>query len=190
MIRMIQGTIAFQNERSVIVITPSGVGYLVAVTKATAFADNEPVELFTHLAVRENALDLYGFSSESELHFFELLLTIPKIGPKSALQIMDQASVSLICEAVSQNDAGRLSKQSGIGKKTAEKIVQELMGKIEMFTLTINTQQSHTIPYYQDAFDTLITLGYNPNNIRHVLENITGSTSTSDLVKRALKEIS
>ena len=190
MIRLLSGTVYTSGERSVIILTDSGVGYQVFVTKLTALASGQVVQLFTHLAVRETALDLYGFQTESDLLFFELLLTIPKIGPKSALQILDQASISLICESINHNDAGRLSKLSGMGKKTAEKIVQELQGKIELFTLPTTSESVESHPHYQDAFDTLITLGYNPNNIRQALEGINGATSTSDLVKRALKDIS
>lgn len=190
MIRLLSGSVHSMSARSAIIVTEGGVGYQVFVTKQTTLATGQDVWLFTHLAVRETALDLYGFQTELDLLFFELLLTIPKIGPKSALQILDQATISLMCESINQNDAGRLSKLSGIGKKTAEKIVQELSGKIELFTLPTNVQSPDINPHYQDAFDTLITLGYNPNNIRQALEGIEGAASTSDLVKRALRDIS
>lgn len=190
MIRLIVGSVHKTSDRSIIVLTEGGIGYQVFISKHTAFALGETVQIFTHLAVRETVLDLYGFQTESDLLFFELLLTIPKIGPKSALQILDQATISLICESITHNDAGKLTKLSGLGKKTAEKIVQELSGKIEAFTLPTTESISGTNPYYQDAFDTLITLGYNPSNIRTALEGIEGASTTSDLVKRALKDIS
>lgn len=194
MIRLLEGIVKSATDRSVIIMTSSGVGYLVAIPKPTKLTIGEPVQLFTHLAVRETALDLYGFITATELDFFELLLTIPKIGPKSALQILDLASLSLLCEAISQNDAGKLTKLSGIGKKTAEKIVQELADKITDFTLQLpNLVTKEENLRYQDAFDTLITLGYNPTNIRQVLDTIPSTeaeTTTSHLVKQALQKLS
>jgi len=190
MIRLVSGEVA-NVEAAGVVILNSGLGYLVHVTKKAGIIPGDTVTLHTHMAVRENSLDLYGFQSESELQCFELLLTIPKIGPKSALQILDQADVPLIIEAVNLGDAGHLTKLSGVSKKTAEKIVTELKDKIEILTFTTGTTTPdiHTTAY-NDAFDTLLTLGYNPINVRQVLESLGQGESTSTLVKLALRELS
>lgn len=186
MIRLLTGTIADINQRSITLMTEGGVGYLIYIPARTNYQTKSRVTIYTHLAVRETALDLYGFANQIELQWFELLLTIPKIGPKSALQILDQATPELLAESVSHNDAGRLTRMAGIGKKTAEKIVQELTDKIpaELAPADTVTHSSH----YQDAFDTLVTLGYNPTDIRLVLDELSDGT-TSELVTQALKRL-
>jgi len=189
MIRLLEGQIAVESLNG-LVISVGGVGYYVHTTKKIPRVIGTTLRLHTHLAVRETALDLYGFQTEIELEFFELLLTIPKIGPKSALQILDQADVNLIVEAVNLQDAGHLSKLSGIGNKTAEKIVTSLKDKVGMFNLNNNSVTSEATQIYTDAFDTLITLGYNPMSIRQVLDTIDNPESTSSLIKLALKELS
>lgn len=189
MIRLLEGTISRHDASHITLITSGGVGYAVAVCAHDTLPDNEQARLFTHLAVRETALDLYGFSTPELLTFFELLLTIPKIGPKSALQILDQASITLITEAVKLGDATHLSKLSGMGKKTAEKVVLSLKDKLEHLPLPSTIADSHN-PYYQDAFDTLVTLGYAPTDVRGTLDALPEATSTSDLVTRALKDLS
>lgn len=188
MIRSIAGTITHTTAQTIVVETMSGVGYLVFTPSINIGEIGTTTLLHTHLAVRETALDLYGFPHYAELECFELLLTIPKIGPKSALQIMEQASLSLLIECISANDASRLSKLSGIGKKTAEKIVAELANKIPEHlgaTFTPNVSE-----YYQDAFDTLITLGYAPGEVRSVLDSMNTTTSTSEIVRAALQQLS
>ncbi|MBY0538773.1 Holliday junction branch migration protein RuvA [Patescibacteria group bacterium] len=190
MIRYIEGTVAsISNSGAVILV--GGLGYHVHTTKKTALLPNDAVSLNTYLAVRETALDLYGFVNPLELDCFELLLTIPKIGPKSALQILDQADVTLLLEAINLEDPAHLTKLSGISKKTAEKIVTELKGKVDLLSHASNSvaPEANT-DIYNDAFDTLLTLGYNPINIRRVLESLDQTTTTSILVRQALQQLS
>lgn len=190
MIRFIEGTVAsISNSGAVILV--GGLGYHVHTTKKTNLLPHDAVALHTYLAVRETALDLYGFVSPIELDCFELLLTIPKIGPKSALQILDQADVTLLIEAINLEDPAHLTKLSGISKKTAEKIVTELKGKVEILTYSSGSvaPEANT-ESYNDAFDTLLTLGYNPVNIRRALEELGPGESTSILVRNALQKLS
>ena len=189
MIRLLSGTVADVSTNTIILETTGGIGYLVYITTRFITLPNEQIRLYTHLAVRENALDLYGFISIEELQLFELLLTISGIGPKSALQIMDQADCALILEAISLEDPLHLTKLSGISKKTAEKIVLGLKDKIDTKVMVTNSAgRDGTI--YQDAFDTLITLGYNPQSIRQVLDSIGTQTTTSLMVTEALRQLS
>jgi Holliday junction DNA helicase RuvA len=190
MIRLISGIVASSTTTGVVVVV-GGLGYFIRTSTKTALLPNDPVTLHTYLAVRENALDLYGFLTETELICFELLLTIPKIGPKSALQILDQATVALIIEAVNLADAAHLTRLSGISKKTAEKIVAELKDKVNplMLTVTATTPNRHT-ESYTDAFDTLLTLGYNPVNVQRVLAELNAGETTSTLVRQALQKLS
>ena len=104
MIRLVQGEVTTITGNGVVVLV-GGLGYLVHTTKKTAIVPGDLLTLHTYLAVRETALDLYGFLTGTELACFELLLTIPKIGPKSAMQILEAADVSLIVESVNLGDA-------------------------------------------------------------------------------------
>lgn len=190
MIRFIEGTVANVSLTGVVILV-GGLGYHVHTNKKMALLPNDLVALHTYLAVRETALDLYGFINEAELSFFELLLTIPKIGPKSAMQILDQADITLLTEAVTLEDPVHLTKLSGITKKTAEKIVTELKNKIDILSYqTTSVAASANSETYNDAFDTLLTLGYNPLNIRRVLEELGSAESTSLLVRQALQKLS
>jgi holliday junction DNA helicase RuvA len=188
MIRHITGTVFSVEGNRVVIATASGVGYLVSTLSRLAVLPHDAITLYTHLAVRETALDLYGFATTTELELFELLLTISGVGPKSALQILEQADPELLVTSISQNDPVHLSKLSGIGKKTAEKIVLTLRDKIEAFVLT--TTAAAPTDAYQDAFDTLITLGYNPQQVRQVLDTLVGEFPTTSLmVKEALRQL-
>jgi holliday junction DNA helicase RuvA len=190
MIRFIEGIVASISSNGAVILV-NGLGYHVHTIKKTALLPNDQVALHTYLAVRETALDLYGFTNQSELDCFELLLTIPKIGPKSAMQILDQADVSLLLEAINLEDPAHLTKLSGISKKTAEKIVSELKGKVELLSYANNSVAADAnTDVYNDAFDTLLTLGYNPINIRRVLESLDQTTTTSQLVRQALQQLS
>ncbi len=185
MIRSLEGVVLQQTGSRIILMTKGGVGYAIQLQKATFLPQHEPVYLYTHLVVRENCLELYGFVSETDLEFFELLMTLPKIGPKSAMQILDQATVGTIVEAVHTEDPGYLSKMTGLGKKTAENIVNGLKGKLDGFVVeTVVTVSAE----YQDAFDALLSFGYDPKDVRKVLEAL-DTHSTSDLITQALKQL-
>ncbi len=189
MIRLLTGTVATVEAHTIIVDTPSGVGYLVTVPARLCLLPNESVRLYTYLAVRETALDLYGFVANEDLVCFEALLTISGIGPKSAMQILDQADRTLIAEAVRLEDPTHLTKLSSISKKTAEKIVLGLKDKLNLTSLT-EAPVSRDGTTYQDAFDTLVTLGYNPQSVRQVLDGLPATDGTSSLVTAALRLLS
>lgn len=192
MIRKLTGTIAEVTD-SAAVVEVNQIGYLVYTNQTANLG--EITTFFTHLAVRENALDLYGFFTQEELIVFELLLTLPKIGPKSALQIMSKASLDLIKEAVTNNDPSYLSKISGIGKKSAEKIVAGLKDKLEGIApgLAGQSPASPGAPE-SDTIDALITLGYSPNEARTVVITINKEQpdliASNDILKAALRQLS
>ena len=191
MIRMLIGEIAHVADGYVTIVV-GGIGYLVGTsTKTTFYKVGENVTLHTHLAVRETALDLYGFTSPAELEMFELLMDVPKIGPKSALQIMNQASPTLLIEAIGKKDAHYLHKLSGIGKKTCENIVQFLHDKIEGLAFATDFQIGTTLTDAQtDAIDALVSLGYDLTTARASVKNLDGTGMTgSDLIKQALKQM-
>ncbi|MEN9920856.1 MAG: hypothetical protein RL538_749 [Candidatus Parcubacteria bacterium] len=189
MIRMIVGEVVAVADGYVTVLT-GGIGYLVGTnTKGTAFRVGDRVTLHTHLAVRETAMDLYGFATQSELDIFELLMLVPKIGPKSALQVMNQASPTLLLEAIGKKDPAYLHKLSGIGKKTCENIVQFLHDKVEgmVWLDDIGTNTGLT-DAQTDAIDALVSLGYDLTSARTAVKELSGETA-NDLIKQALKQM-
>ena len=168
MIGHIEGTVRAVRVGFVIV-SAGGVGYKIAATRETLsrLKPDRDASLWTHLAVRENALDLYGFQNEEELRFFELLLTVSGIGPKSALAVIDIARVETLRSAIAAGNATYLTKVSGIGKKTAGKIVVELKDRIEA-----DTEVSHALSGDEEALEALRTLGYSAQEAREVLRKV------------------
>ena len=166
MIGRIEGTVSAKRPGFAIV-SAGGVGYKVALTsEALASLKNaKPATLWTHLAVREDSLDLYGFRSEDELYFFELLLSVSGIGPKSALAILDIAPVATLRSAIASGNAQYLTKVSGIGRKTAEKIVFELKEKVG----TTSKDAADTLKRDEEALEAMRSLGYTQAEARDAL---------------------
>ena len=119
MISYLKGALLHQDLKSVI-LDVSGVGYKVFTNTASIGKSEKTCAFWTHLAVRENALDLYGFKTKEELEFFELLISVSGIGPKSAMGIMTVATLSNLRHAIASGDTSHLTKVSGVGKKNAE----------------------------------------------------------------------
>jgi Holliday junction DNA helicase RuvA len=185
MITSLSGKIVFTSERFV-VLDVGGVGYKIFTAGETVRrAEKEAgmVLFWTHLSVRETALDLYGFLEQSELGFFELLLTVSGIGPKTAFGIMNAAPVEMIVSAVTEGDSSHLTKVSGIGTKNAQKIVMELKGKVNDFRSETPAGEKET-----DALEALEALGYSLREARDVLKKISPEAETpGEKIKEALK---
>lgn len=181
MISYLSGKIIDSNLKYVTVLV-NGVGYKVFTNNPYLESEiGKEIELFTYLAVRENALDLYGFKTKAEITFFELLLTVSGIGPKSALTILSLASPSTLSKAIKTGDSSSLVKISGIGKKNAEKIVLELKDKnIE------SNEKEEGIESDIDTIEALSALGYSERDIRDALKNVEEKT-TQDKIRQALK---
>jgi holliday junction DNA helicase RuvA len=180
----IRGTIIDKEERS-IVVDVNGIGYKIFVTGATIDKAREGQEtsLWTHLAVREDAQTLFGFLSRDELNFFELLISVSGIGPKTALGILNVSSVSNIRKAVSTGDTSHLTKVSGVGSKIANKIVLELKGKFDA-----EEDSGISLRDEVDALEALKALGYGHKEAREALKEIDPTiTNAGDRVKKALK---
>ena len=168
------------------IVSVNGVGYKVFMTRemlATTKPGKE-VSAWTHLAVRENSLDLYGFSSEEELRIFELLLTVSGIGPKSGLAILDIATVESSRSAIAGGNASYLTKVSGIGKKTAEKIVLELQDKVG----TSIEGGAAALHGDGEALEAMRALGYSQAEARDVLRKVPAEIEGgSDRLREALR---
>lgn len=141
---------------------------------------------WVHTAVRENSIDLYGFETEEELKIFELLITVSGVGPKSALAILSVAGTQAIEEAVSTGDTSALTKISGIGRKTAEKIVLELNGKILSASKRENRAASEDI----DVFEALKSLGYREKDVQDTMKQLPKElVGANEKIKYALKNL-
>ena len=188
MIASISGTIRHKGMHH-LVVDVAGVGYKIFVTTDTALEREvgESVFLWTHLAVRETALDLFGFSEREDVETFELLITISGIGPKTALGILNVASPTMLRQAVASDDTSYLTKVSGIGKKNAEKIVLELRDKL----VTTADDKRSDLRSEGDALEALVSLGYSERDAREALKQIPKEIEgTSERVKQALKNLS
>lgn len=188
MISRLTGTLAHIDPRY-IVLDVQGVGYKVFTTvdiMSKLGKEKEDITLWTYLAVRETALDLYGFTSLSELDFFELLITISGIGPKTALGILNSASVQALETAIQTGDTSHITKISGIGKKVAEKIVMELKDKIDK--VSHSEESKSAMKTDTDALEALKSLGYSQNEARDALKEVPKSVvKTNEKVREALK---
>lgn len=187
MIGTLEGMVVYNNERTLIVKV-GGVGYTVFVTTQTALASGvgEVHQFWTHLAVREDALDLYGFTERNELELFRLLISVSGIGPKSALNILSLADVATLLHAIDSGNGDYLTKVSGIGKKLGQKIVLELKDKTVLIPHTATvTHEAET-----EALEALEALGYPPRDVRELVRSIIKEgDSTQTIIRKALQAL-
>ncbi len=184
MIGHLKGTLLHQDLKSV-VLDVSGVGYKIYTnTSSLEKQKGKILEFWTYLAVRENALDLYGFRTKDELDFFELLISVSGIGPKGAMGILTVATLPNLRHAISSGDTSHLTKVSGIGKKNAEKIVIELKDKLQGLSPDLSKSMLGDV----DALEALKALGYGEREAREALKKAEGD-STEKKVRSALKNL-
>ncbi len=176
MIRYLKGQILDHDDRSII-LNVNGVGYQVFVPRSVF--EEKAVELFVHTHVREDALTLFGFRTKAELSFFELLLTINGIGPKSAMDICCEP-VEKIQNAIFSGNLAVLTSIPGIGKKIAERMVLELKNKITPSDLNARTHVSSEV--HPDVVSALENLGYKRNHIQKVLADVE-ETDTEAMIR-------
>jgi Holliday junction DNA helicase RuvA len=193
MIAYLRGEIIKQEEKFV-VLDVNGVGYKVYCnTLHHKFSGLEKEELlkngnltgdnnrkqdfFIHTVVREDALELFGFFDELSLKLFEKLINISGIGPRSALAIVNVGTIESLTEAINKGDLGYLTAVSGIGKKTAEKIVLELRGQVS--DLILNDTNNEVV-------QALKAMGYTERDAQMAAKNTTGTT-VNEKIKNALK---
>jgi Holliday junction DNA helicase RuvA len=174
----------FNIKPTKIIVKAGGVGFLInclpTLSEKARIGIN--TELWVHTAVRENSIDLYGFEKEEELKIFESLLTVSGVGPKSALSIIAVAGVEAIEEAVATSETEILTKVSGIGRKTANKIILELSGKL---TRKKDLQNNDI-----EVFEALKALGYREKEIQEALKQIPKQIeSTNEKIKYSLKNL-
>lgn len=185
MIAKITGKIDFFRDNYV-VVDVAGVGYKIFVTDFAMgkIAGKEEIILFTHTYVREDTLSLYGFLTIEELGMFELLISISGIGPKAALGILSIAEPKTIRTAVISGDASILTRVSGVGKKTAERVILELKNRITQ----LPGEDDGSAKADSEAIEALISLGYTNAQSREALKDVPEKIKdVSERVRAALK---
>ncbi len=181
MIGSVRGKIIYKTDKFVI-LEAQGVGYKIYISSDTlSRIKNEDILMWTHAHVREDSFDLYGFLETQELNFFTLLLSVSGVGPRGALSILSIAPLDTLKKAIGSGDTTYLTKVSGIGRKTAEKIVIELRDKIEKGT------DGETLQDELDALEALKSLGYSQNEAREALKKIPSEMNTNQKIKEALR---
>ncbi len=188
MISHLKGKIILKKEKFIIIST-GNVGYKVFVI--SSFGEvGEEIELFTYLNVREDLLALYGFAEYKELELFELLISISGIGPKAGMGILALADPEIIKIAIAKGDSSILTRVSGIGKKTAERVILELKNKFTVSDVENMEEKTKEIGNHSDALDALVSLGYTANDAKKALANISPEIKdVGEKIKKALKEL-
>ena len=200
------------QDRGVAVIDTNGVGYKLTISGTTYdrmpphLSVSEPpiVKLYTYMAVREDGVELFGFSSTEELAAFKLLISVSGVGPKVALSVLSLLTPEKFAMAVCSDDKKTISKASGVGAKTAARIVLELKDKLMKASFasddiitgggeaTLNTENAQPTARKKisEATDALTVLGYHRAQINTVLASIdTNSLSLEEIIKAALKKL-
>lgn len=210
MIETLYGRIFEINvTRCTVIIECAGVGYHVTVTANTlshlpspkfspdgSSCAGEMVRIFTHMAVREDAVELYGFFSREELAIFKLLISVSGIGPKAAMSILSRFTPRGLAQAVLNDDGEGIAKAPGVGPKTAARLTIDLKDKIKKsFPEYMTAESGEDIAEIQmpidgsklaDARDALLVLGYSRSEIAAAMKNADLSESVEDIIKKAL----
>jgi Holliday junction DNA helicase RuvA len=187
MIAKLKGTIEYIKDNYA-VVDVAGVGYKVFMTAhgLGKIAGQKEVDLFIHTHVREDAINLFGFLVLEELDMFELLISISGVGPKSALGILTIATPKTIRSAILNEDSSVLTKVSGIGKKTAERVILELQNKVA----DMPESEREFASADSDAIDALMAMGYSAYEAREALKNVPKDVKdVGQRVKLALKSL-
>lgn len=189
MIGRLSGTLLEKTPPQV-VVDVHGLGYEVDVPMSTFYnlpTVGEKVSLLTHFVVREDGQYLYGFGSEAERYAFRQLVKISGVGARMALAVLSGLSVSDLAQAIVRQDVGRLTKVPGIGKKTAERLLLELKGKLAdaLPSATFAAPDSQ-----HDILNALLALGYNDREASATLKHLSAGCSIADGIRQALKLLS
>ena len=195
MIYSLDGTLTYFDQNFA-VVSCGGVGFKCFTTLTTLQSlpgVGKPVQLFTYLSVREDALDLYGFATTAELDCFKLLISVNGVGPKAALAILSELSADRLAVCIAGGDAKSLTRAPGIGKKIAERIVLELKDKMGVLDLgsskevqaAANTAGSDAA----EAVEALVALGYGQSDAAVVVGQMEPGLSVDEMIRRGLRQL-
>lgn len=192
MIAHLKGTIEEKFGSNGIIVDVCGVGYEIAVPTPDFEAANlgEERKFYTYHAVRENAEELYGFSSLAAKKIFELLISVQGVGPKAAIAILSLAEAEAVRNAIANADAGFVAKAVGVGKKTAERVIVDLRDKVGIPSRYGATDVGATVAVAEndEALDALMALGFPLKEATAVLEKVDPKLPVEERVRLALKK--
>jgi len=175
-----------------ILVEAAGVGYEMEVPMSTFYnlpASGERVTLLTHLIVREDAHLLFGFGSDAERRTFRQLLKVNGVGARTALAVLSGMSVAELVEAVAAQEAGRLVRIPGIGRKTAERLLLELKGKLGADVVS-GVAVNRPKPVASDVMNALLSLGYSDKEAQHAVKELAEGLSVAEGIRQALRSLS
>ncbi len=193
MLEYIKGKIIHIGDEYVI-IENNGIGYRIMTSMNTISNINPEttdILLYTHIVIREDGIFLYGFDSAEEIDTFKLLITVSKVGPKLACAILSCLNTSRLKMAIVTNDISLLCKCSGVGKKTAERIILELKDKIDENSINYGDIKLNNLnSILEEVTEACISLGYNKYEIRNVLEQIeVENLEIEEIIKIVLRKL-
>ncbi len=190
MISFLRGSVFDKQKQSLTLETSGGIGYEVhmAPLKLVEVKVGQEIALYTYLKVSDSALDLYGFETADERDFFTTLMTVSGVGPKTAMSILSLGAIDKISGAIARGDVKYLTGVSGLGKKTAERLVVELKGKV------MNQESGSTNNGSSDAMseviEALVGMGYGRDEAKQAVQSIdVADKTTEQLLRLALKYI-
>ncbi len=181
MIGFIEGTIRYAQKNKVLIFT-AGVGYSVFVSESHGLNVNDKASLYIHTHFRDNELSLFGFKTADELNLFEVLINVSGVGPKTALNIFSASTPDKVITAIKNSNLSFFTSISGVGKKTGQRIILDLKTKLSKGDINLNKLEGDS-----QLSDSLISLGFQKNEINSVLPKIDVSNSIEDQIKLALK---
>ena len=184
------------KEPALAVVECAGIGYACRVTQTTLGAIGQigdEVRLFTHMSVREDGVELFGFATLDELNCFRMLITVPGIGPKAALSVLSDLTPNRFALLVASGDASALTKVKGIGKKSAERIVVDLKDKLlksdPVLDSSAGLPASGGTDGLSEALAALLVLGYRQEEVMPVLAGLEEQLSPEEMIRLTLKEM-
>jgi len=188
MIAILTGKV-IEKEDKALILDVQGIGYRVAALASVRdeVGLGEEVTLRIHHHMTSEAESLYGFMTKEELQVYELLLSVPSVGPKTAMSILEIAPAPVLEQAVAENDTTLLTKVSGVGKRTAERIIVELRERIQ----TSTKHKAPTGSVQHEAVEALISIGFSPTQAREKVSSLPKNVgSVEEAVKAALRQAS
>jgi len=181
MIAYLKGTI-IEKGLTYIILENAGIGYKIFVTpEILDLRIGDTATLYTYMKVSDDGQSLFGLPDFVTLQFFELLITVSGVGPKVALAILSTARVDAVKQAISNQDAAVFTRISGVGNKTAERIIVDLKNKVGALDM------SPGLGFTSEVFDALLALGYNQREAREVVNKTDHTLSVQEQLKHALK---
>ena len=190
MIGSLRGVVIERNQDSMVLLEVGGVGYLIHVTPRT-LGELEPTSqafVYVHQHIREDAQTLYGFLDRDERRTFEILIATHGVGPNMAMSILATHTPRALIDIVATNDHGALTLVSGVGRKTAERLLIELKGRMNLPVMdTPQGDQTHRA--VTDVREALTGLGYSNEEIRDVLRELSATDTAENLLRQALNAL-